>query len=67
MYLDLCQALREFVNVCPAEVYEIIDGKVTAENVSECIECGACQDDCPYNAILRHFACRQIFDIDLLI
>ena len=36
--LDLCQASGECVNVCPAEVYVIIEGKVNAENISECIE-----------------------------
>ena len=54
--LDLCRASGECVNVCPAEVYVIIDGKVNAENISECIECGACQDTCPYGAISNHFA-----------
>ncbi|MFX1326478.1 MAG: hypothetical protein ACFE8N_16120 [Promethearchaeota archaeon] len=29
--LDLCQALGEYVNAYPAEVYEIIDGKVKVE------------------------------------
>lgn len=56
--LDLCKASGECVSVCPAEVYEIIDGKVNADNISECIECGACQDTCPYNAILSHAAWR---------
>ena len=49
--LDLCVASEECVDVCPAEVYIIIDGKVNAENIGECIKCGACQDTCPYNAI----------------
>ena len=44
--LYLCKASGECVSVCPAEVYEIIDGKVDADNISECIECGACQDTC---------------------
>lgn len=56
--LDLCKVSGECVNVCPAEVYDIIDGKVNAENIIECIECGACQDTCPYFAILNHFAWR---------
>jgi NAD-dependent dihydropyrimidine dehydrogenase PreA subunit len=56
--LDLCQASGECVSVCPVEVYIIIDGKVNAEIIIECIECGACQDTCPYNAILSHFAWR---------
>jgi NAD-dependent dihydropyrimidine dehydrogenase PreA subunit len=54
--LDLCHASGECVNVCPAEVYLIIEGKVSAEDIGECIECGACQDTCPHNAIINHFA-----------
>ena len=42
--LDLCKASGECVNVCPAEVYEIIDENVNAENIADCIEYGACQD-----------------------
>ncbi|MFX0139124.1 MAG: ferredoxin family protein [Candidatus Hodarchaeota archaeon] len=56
--LDSCMASGECVAVCPSEVYEIIDGKVNAENIAECIECGACQDTCPYYAILSHAAWR---------
>jgi NAD-dependent dihydropyrimidine dehydrogenase PreA subunit len=52
--LDLCVGSGECVDVCPAQVYDIIDGKVDAEDIAECIECGACQDACPYNAILNH-------------
>ena len=53
--LDLCVGAAECVDICPVEVYEIIDGKVNAENIADCIQCGACQDTCPYNAILNHF------------
>jgi NAD-dependent dihydropyrimidine dehydrogenase PreA subunit len=54
--IDLCNGTGECVNICPMSVYEIIDGKVEANKISECIECGACQDVCPSNAILRHWA-----------
>lgn len=54
--LDLCVGAAECVEVCPADVYEVIDGKVSAENIGECIECGACEDVCPNNAILFHWA-----------
>jgi len=56
--LDLCKASGECVAICPVEVYEIIDGKVNAENIIDCIECGACQDTCPYGAIVKHWAWR---------
>lgn len=54
--MDLCVGAAECVNVCPVEVYDLIEGKVSAENIGECIECQACQDACPTNAILKHSA-----------
>jgi NAD-dependent dihydropyrimidine dehydrogenase PreA subunit len=54
--LDLCVGSGECVEVCPAQVYDIIDGKVDADDIEECIQCGACQGICPYEAILNHFA-----------
>ena len=54
--LDLCVVAGECVSVCPSDVYEIVDGKVNADNIGECIECGACQDVCPTNTILKHWA-----------
>jgi NAD-dependent dihydropyrimidine dehydrogenase PreA subunit len=54
--LDLCTGIGECANICPVEVYSVVDGKVQANNISECIACGACQNVCPNNAILRHWA-----------
>jgi NAD-dependent dihydropyrimidine dehydrogenase PreA subunit len=44
---ELCVAAGECVEVCPAEVYEIVDGKVQAEKIADCVECGACEGVCP--------------------
>ncbi len=54
--LDLCIGAAECVNVCPVEVYTLIDGKVIADNIGECTDCLACLDVCPTNAILNHSA-----------
>jgi NAD-dependent dihydropyrimidine dehydrogenase PreA subunit len=54
--LDLFIGAGECVNICPMSVYEIINGKLVANNIIECIECGACRDACPNKAILRHWA-----------
>ena len=54
--LDLCLGAAECVNTCPSEVYSLRDGKVTAENIGECVQCMACQDSCPNNALLNHSA-----------
>ena len=57
--LTLCVGAGECVIVCPVQVYELDDGKVVAENIGECIECMACQDVCPTNAILKHSAWKS--------
>ena len=54
--LDLCVGAADCVDVCPVEVYELIDGKVIAEKISDCTDCIACLDVCPTNAILNHSA-----------
>jgi NAD-dependent dihydropyrimidine dehydrogenase PreA subunit len=54
--LDLCIGAADCVDVCPVEVYELVDGKVVARNIGECNDCMACQDICPTNAILSHSA-----------
>ena len=54
--LDKCVGVGECVDVCPVEVYELIDGKVIADNIGACTNCMACQDVCPTNAILQHSA-----------
>lgn len=52
--LDLCVGSAECVDICPTEVFELVDGKVIAENISECIDCMACEGICPTHAILNH-------------
>ena len=51
-----CTGAAQCADVCPADVYQVVDGKVEAGNIGECVECGACQEECPSNAILRHWA-----------
>ena len=53
---DLCRAAGECINVCPADVFEIVNDKATAPNVDECIECCLCVDACPVGAI-KHSSC----------
>ena len=50
--LDKCNGDGICVDVCPSGVYELDDkGKSKAVNPDECIECLACVDQCPENAI----------------
>jgi NAD-dependent dihydropyrimidine dehydrogenase PreA subunit len=53
---DKCIGAGECVDVCPTEVYELVDGKSTAPNIDECIECCACTEACPTQAI-EHSSC----------
>ncbi len=53
---DLCTGCGECVEVCPTEVYEMVDEKSTAPNIDECIECCACIEACPNDAI-EHSSC----------
>jgi NAD-dependent dihydropyrimidine dehydrogenase PreA subunit len=52
-----CQGVGKCVEVCPASVYEVVDGKATAPNIDSCVECCACQDACPVIAI-KHHSCQ---------
>ena len=54
--LDRCVGAANCVSGCPADVYSLVNGKVVAKNIIECIECLACQQACPTKAILKHFA-----------
>ncbi|RLG72805.1 MAG: 4Fe-4S ferredoxin [Methanobacteriota archaeon] len=53
---DKCIGSGECVDVCPSDVFELVDGKSTAPNVADCIECCACVSACPTNAI-EHSSC----------
>ena len=50
--LDLCTGAGECVDVCPEDVYEVVNGKVKADKIGACIECAACDGVCPNDAIL---------------
>ncbi|ADG82199.1 4Fe-4S ferredoxin [Thermincola ferriacetica] len=48
---DLCAGCGNCVDVCPADVFVLKDGKAQAENEGNCLECGACAEECPPQAI----------------
>jgi NAD-dependent dihydropyrimidine dehydrogenase PreA subunit len=54
---EKCKGYGECVLACPSSVYELVDGKTTAPNIDDCIQCCACQDACPTKAI-RHHSCQ---------
>ncbi len=53
---DKCNGDGACVDVCPTDVFTIVDGKSTAPNIAACIECCACVTGCPEEAI-KHESC----------
>ena len=53
---DKCTGSGECVTACPVEIFEVKDGKAVANHVEECVECCACVNACPNNAI-EHSSC----------
>nr|WP_309298896.1 ferredoxin family protein [Desulforhabdus amnigena] len=48
---DKCIGDGECVDVCPVDVYELIDGKAEPVNEDECLGCESCVEVCEQNAI----------------
>jgi len=49
--VEKCTGCGTCVDVCPAEVFEIVDGKSSPVNVDECLACHSCEAQCPEGAI----------------
>jgi len=48
---DKCVGCEECVEVCPVDVYEIVDGKSEPVNAEECLGCESCVEVCDEEAI----------------
>ena len=48
---DKCVGCGACVDVCPAEVYELQDGKSNPVNAEECLGCESCVEVCQQSAI----------------
>ncbi|MGE4519354.1 MAG: ATP-binding protein [Desulfobacteraceae bacterium] len=48
---DKCTGCEECVDICPVDVYEIVDGKSKPVNAEECVGCDSCVEVCPEGAI----------------
>lgn len=46
-----CTGDEECVSSCPANVFEMIDGKADPINAGECLGCTTCVELCPVEAI----------------
>jgi len=48
---EKCEGCEECVDVCPVEVFEMIDGKSSPVNADECLGCESCIEVCEPGAI----------------
>jgi NAD-dependent dihydropyrimidine dehydrogenase PreA subunit len=48
---DVCTGCGECVEICPVEVFELIDDKSEPVNADECIGCESCVEVCEDEAI----------------
>ena len=55
---DRCNSSGECVEACPVDIIEIEDSKARIIDVSRCIECCACYNACPNDAIW-HSSCAD--------
>ncbi len=46
-----CEGCEECVNVCPNEVFRMVDGKSDPYQTGECVFCESCTGVCPSSAI----------------
>ena len=49
--VDKCVGDEECVNACPAQCYEMRDGKAFVVEPDECLGCETCVEVCPEGAI----------------
>jgi NAD-dependent dihydropyrimidine dehydrogenase PreA subunit len=48
---DKCTGDEECVDVCPVDVFEMVDGKAEPVNADECLGCESCVEVCETEAI----------------
>jgi NAD-dependent dihydropyrimidine dehydrogenase PreA subunit len=49
---EKCTNCRECVEVCPQEVYEMVNGFPAHVHNDRCVECDLCVNICPEDAIM---------------
>lgn len=48
---EKCEGCEECIEVCPVDVYELIDDKSVPVNAEECLGCESCVEVCEHDAI----------------
>ncbi len=46
-----CEGCEECIEVCPVDVYEMVDDKSVPVNAEECLGCESCIEVCDQEAI----------------
>ena len=49
--MEKCTNCRECIEVCPEEVFQLVDGFPAHVHKEQCIECDLCINICPEDAI----------------
>lgn len=48
---DQCIGCGMCLNVCPHQVFDLVNKKAVILSKDNCMECGACQKNCPVSAL----------------
>jgi len=48
---EKCEGCEECIEVCPVDVYELVDDKSVPVNAEECLGCESCVEVCEHEAI----------------
>ncbi|MBW1780125.1 MAG: 4Fe-4S binding protein [Deltaproteobacteria bacterium] len=48
---EKCEGCEECIEVCPVDVYELVDDKSVPVNAEECLGCESCIEVCEHEAI----------------
>ncbi len=48
---DKCTGCGECVDICPVEVYEMVDGKSDPVKAEDCLGCESCIEVCEFDAV----------------
>jgi NAD-dependent dihydropyrimidine dehydrogenase PreA subunit len=51
LYEEKCTGCRRCIEVCPRGVILMFGGKAEISDIDLCIECGACESNCEFNAV----------------
>jgi len=48
---DKCKVVQSCLENCPADVFEMQDGKMVVAREEDCTDCKVCEEGCPEGAI----------------